>query len=332
MKTCSLTQANIAGRGVDHKDAQLFQLCDDELGSGPIVTKLLLILVVPFRPDIVGKLRKVIEVRAREIQQKRRFHNGHFQRQQSVVKSDEVRHLKAGDRVDAFVSEPQIYIALPAIRFLRTVNFQSGSTGIQIAFEGKNDTMNTKAESSGKASASPDGISFRSLDYVLVHPRVLQSKRALRRRKNTPAHRQRNPLRRPARTGLSDPEPADRPCAGRGGPFLFHRRQGAATTGAPTGRHIGSIAASDHHEGVGSCLFNGAAVYRTTEKLPRLLARSPERSLQMGHRFREHLANQSRFFCFPIGVAESADPGRDEAPRNALTNQKNLLESIRDEH
>jgi hypothetical protein len=148
----------------------------DNLRHRPIIAKLFLVFSSPFRPDFFGKLRRLFELSAREIQEKRRFNYRHFQRQKLIMVGDQHGDMKSADGRHAFFCEPVVNVALTPIRLLPVVNFKRGSTGIGIAFQNEDVTMYAEAKLTGEMPAPRGRVNFSLLDRSCL----LQPRRAFR--------------------------------------------------------------------------------------------------------------------------------------------------------
>ena len=68
MSTRRLSKADIVWRGIEHVDADVFQIIQNDLRHRPIRAELFLVLPLPVRPNFVRKLRGKIEISAREVE------------------------------------------------------------------------------------------------------------------------------------------------------------------------------------------------------------------------------------------------------------------------
>jgi hypothetical protein len=61
-------EGNVAGRHIDHVDIESFQSCEHRLDNRPPRFELFPLLSLRFTPDVLGKLRRCVKIRSREIQ------------------------------------------------------------------------------------------------------------------------------------------------------------------------------------------------------------------------------------------------------------------------
>src|SRR5439155_18390361 len=116
----SVSKGDIARRDIQQIDPKLLKHVQDAPDIGPARSELLALFRLPIHPDPFGKLWSGVEIGPREIQNKRPFHDRHFDYEQAVVATDQLRNIETDDACDSQRFQSLIHPLFAEVSLIQT--------------------------------------------------------------------------------------------------------------------------------------------------------------------------------------------------------------------
>src|ERR1039458_540437 len=173
----SSREHDVARRNVQQIDSKFLERVQDPLDLGPAVLELLTLVRFPIRPDLLGKLRPRVKVSPGEIQNEWGLYNRHFDQAQSIVGTDQLRHIESEDPADPQPFQPLIHQLFGKVSFIPAKYFEGNICRSALVFGHQYDTVFSRAQCLGELESPPGSIKASVRNQAFVH----DSKSELRR-------------------------------------------------------------------------------------------------------------------------------------------------------
>jgi hypothetical protein len=135
----------------------------------PAVLKLLALLLLPIRPDILGKLRPRVKVSPGEIQNEWPLDDGHFEDAQPVIRTDQLGHVEAQDGAHRRAFQALIYPPFSLVRLRPAKRLDRYFSSLGLALANQYDTVLSRAQRLGQVKLMPLSIPAKVEDQDFVH-------------------------------------------------------------------------------------------------------------------------------------------------------------------